>query len=130
MEKSGKTYNVTAYVVVRVKHEGIYADGQADAITGFDYRSLQHIAGAARSTTFEYADEILGFLVDESDDDEYEQTRYWVDRGNGYVSIQGRTDAGALAAIHRVLLGKRRTPGTLDKIARVLRAAGFEVPAI
>ncbi|MBU1248194.1 MAG: hypothetical protein KKB70_05815 [Proteobacteria bacterium] len=86
-------YNVHVYVVCRVKVEAVEAESQNEAISKAkslleddgalfrlypDFstsRRPEEVEGGPRFVSGGYAEEVVGYLVDEVDDPEYERTR-------------------------------------------------------
>lgn len=85
-------YDVHLYTVVRVKCSGIEADSYKDAIERAEkdfccYDSSYHLQQCLASGDAEYAEEIVGALVDVVGDESYNQTAYF-DVKNGEYKQQ------------------------------------------
>lgn len=75
-------YDVILQAVVSVKLPGIEADSQLDAIEKAEAiaaleKVLDHTLDSNPVAYTEYADEIVGYVVDEENDPDYERTRYY-----------------------------------------------------
>ena len=93
-----KRFDVHAYPVARIKITGIEAENPEEAIQKaeetIDFHELLDIRPPNNVTTIEieYAEEITGYLVDEENDPEYENSRMF-DVVNGELRERtGRAD--------------------------------------
>ena len=75
-------YDVHLYVTVRVKVSDIEAGSQVEAIKLAD--EMFGKDAVAMVSTGEYADEVLGALVDEQGDEEYDRTTYYRCTASGW----------------------------------------------
>ncbi len=83
-------YNVHIYVGARVRLEGIEADSQQAAVDKaiLDYDPSSFFSGDDSSEAAVPDESILGALVDEEGDDEFERTKYYP-TGDAAVYLEG-----------------------------------------